>query len=517
MLINQLESISDSHDQQRNLPSLHSKVWNNIHAHLNNKNSSILPKWGNTEIVYVEGHPIYIELAWEITLVLMSVKDFKKEYKIDMSPLEFILVNKKLLKSSLYEKWYKWVRKFEPILLWREVVWSTTNIASRLGIDTTTYVSKVHALLELKDDSRVIISDLWSANGTTVQTASYINLDISHSINGITNLVKNQLLIDADPFLKTLWPNIQFWMSQWKVWNCYFIASLNAIKENPNGYHLLKKLISQDPSWKWKVTFGKWFYTMIWNEDLEEVENKSLKKWSLGDRILERAYWRIRFNEYTHSENNINFLIWLQLHKSTETALEKTKTGQYTHEWWDMSELVETFFSNQVDTYNFNPIHSNRPNDEQIEKFIFLYNTVILNTKWAHIITAATTDLKYLVNIKGKDILRIYFPKTSEAYMRTSNKIQSTNADDIYENLYQQILSWEYSNDEKYFELADIFGNLCKFPFIHWYSVGEVNLSKGYIEIVNPHDTLNMRYKISIKNFIKYGFKLNVNSISIVQ
>jgi len=155
----------------------------------------------------------------------------------------------------------------------------------------------------------------------------------------------NSLDIRNDALMNTLRPNGFFdtvW--QWAVWNCYSITSNQLIKEHPKARELLNRTIKQwrtpdeyEVTLRWKFAGRREEWSVYVNKkDIDYT--KQLKKWQLGDYILERAYASFRNMIYKW----VHISKWMSLTGMTLRYVQPN--GALVHEGGYWYEVFEAFF-----------------------------------------------------------------------------------------------------------------------------------------------------------------------------
>lgn len=471
-----------------------------------------LARWGEIKL--------YIGKWTELTI--LSKESFLSKisstsFTVDVS---YLIVTQWFI-EEFPNKWYKGLRKFERVMLWRNTKGYHADISNRLELWDDSYISAIHLSIELRDDNLITITDLHSTNGTFCSfswwevLSTYPRQNIKQDFSA-----RNQDLINKDLILAWLWPNIHRGMQQWPVWNCYFVAAMNAIKTHSQWYELLKWMIAQLPNGDYRVLFrGIHKYTDISRTDIDEMWEQKME-WSLGDHILERAYWRLRFNKLW-----TNFKTWFTFEEATESGLRRmpargstlkavTSRGYKVHEFWNSVDVFSDFFGDIVNTeihglwvipwvkkWSLMDLLKNSPNQE-------------------HILTLSTVNLRALAmqpQLSRWDLIAImqdYFPIGSNLYNTlVSSELDSKNVSPevVYDLLVTKILIWQIQwGDAQKFHMPDIHDRECWLYFWHAYSVGEVNTEEWFIEVINPHDTVNERFKFPIASVDRLFWYLSI-------
>lgn len=471
----------------------HEWVRSSIHRILDRTNFYRIPKGWKAIVRYKKWNPLVIQLwgnssakDWVTELILISTSDYREIYWIDLVTPYFLIHTDSLpLQTQL--QWYKGVRMNEIIRLG---LYSDADIASRLQFAHNPYISRHHMELELLDNGDFEIRDLWSTNWTFL---TYHEKEESQTKQSI--IEQNMKEIQQNQFLSRLWPNLSKGMKQWPVWNCYFVAAINSIKEHPNCVKLLTQII-QPHSQGYKVHF-LWInqFTVITEQDITEMWDKKLQ-WSLGDHILERAYWRLRHDRYDPS---LRWWFREQIHRTKWTVLAHDRSGYKVHEWWWMKHVLSDFLG---------------PLIEKLESFDGIYSTsnsnVISQLNSDNLITASTPSVEKINRdaLYNKKLFPLFFPESSQIYQEASTSMfgfwWKKSKEQVYENISRKIAMWQITGDKHLFTVLDINNSPQVFYFNHAYSVGYIDNSAWYIELINPHDTQYGRYYISIRSFYLY-------------
>lgn len=418
-------------------------------------------------------------------------------------------------------KWYKWLRKFERVILWRNAKGYHADVSNRLDLWGDECISGVHLSVELSEDNIITITDLHSTNGTFCSFSWWEVLPTDPRQNIKQDFsARNQDSINKDPILAWLWPNIHRWMQQWPVWNCYFVAAMNAIKTHSQWYELLKWMIEQLPNEDYRVFFrGINRYTDISMADIHGMWDEKME-WSLGDHVLERAYWRLRFNKLW-----TNFKTWFSFEEATESGLRRmpahgstlravTTRGYKVHEFWSSVDVFSDFFGDIVNTESHGLWVI--PWVKKWSLMDLLKNS--LNQEY--ILTLSTVNLRALAmhpQLSRRDLIGImqrYFPVGCNLYSSlVSSEFNFKNVlpEDVYDLLVTKILIWQIQwGDAQKFSMSDIHDRECWLYFWHAYSVGEVNTEAWFIEVINPHDTVNERFKFPIVSIDRLFWYLSI-------
>lgn len=412
-----------------------------------------LPK--NTNLTIEYQWPIMLELWWDINDAQNEIIILKSSDLENFDPnVPYIIIQPNVFYPSNWSSWFKWLREYERVNLW---FWYWR-------FDFWKYVSRNHITISLEQWKIKIID---TSKNWTYMSESWNIVEVSQKKSG-----------ENSDYFTELWPNwFDFLMRQWPVWNCYFVAALNAIKENPNAQNYLKELIRPNGKWWWIVSFKwTWQETEIKIEDIYEMQWNTLY-WQLWDKILERAYLRLR-----HDRAN-PILRWWILFKDWWTALP-WYDGNFAHEWGHIEEVFYNFFWDKI-------------------------KNLILELFYGDELYAYS--IKYLKeNINGKELLTLSTPSIKSVYEFWKLHIYFPNKtiwerEEIYNNV-------KYKWDKVLFQVEDINWVIRDFNFQHAYSIWKYNLEKWWMEIINPHNTGDKRYKISLENIFKYFWDMVITS-----
>lgn len=505
--------ISPSNSNDLLLTQIHtndllSNIWNHVGWIFNKNTFHAVERRANISFHYKEWTPLIIRLWWKddlatsmTELILISSKDFKSRYWYELVT-PYFLINTASLPLRTNFHWYKWIRIDEVIRLGLD---SDPNIASRLWLDKNPYISRHHMEIKLLASWYFVLRDLWSTNGTFI---SYPENSITQweDFSQKNNIQRNMDEIQKDQFLSKLWPNLSQGMKQWPIWNCYFVAALNSIKEHAQCIHLLRNMI-QPHAQGYRVQF-LWInqFTIISDKDISNMWEKKLR-WSLGDHILERAYWRLRHDRYDPS---LRWWFQEQIVRTNWTLLATNYRWDLVHEWWWMNEVLSDFLG---------PILTEM---QEVNDICLSSNIHTLShLRWDELVTASSPSVEYLGKIIGSDIAKqrtifsLYFPPDSSIYRQaeqylTRNFWSRITHDMVHARIAEQIKYWRIHWDSPVFRVPDI--NNCKqeFHFCHAYSIWRIDHVTWYVELINPHDTIHERFCISIQNFYKYFYNLTI-------
>lgn len=492
---------------------LPSNIGNYIHALLNKQQFHSVTKGGSVTLRYKKWVPLVIRLCWKddtkesvTELIVISSEDYKRQYWHGLVT-PYFLINKSELPIRENLKWYKWVRTNEVIRLGLH---SDSQIASRLWLDSNPHISRHHMELELLQNWDFVIRDLWSTNGTFL---NYIDASstLSDRVSQKSVIERNMEEIAQDPFLSSLWPNLSKWMKQWPVWNCYFVAAINSIKEHPRGVSLLRQMVQPHPQW-YRVQF-LWInqFTIISNKDIDDMGNNKLHG-SLWDHILERAYWRLRHDRY---DPMLRWGFHEQIARTHWTLLATNHRWDLVHEWWWMKEVLSDFLGTVLD---------------ELRSMDGLYLTQnprpLSHLRWDELVTASTPSVEHINSkVGGSHIFQrraffsLYFPPNSTIYKEAERYLQRNHwsrltVDMIHDRISTRIWYGDISGDWPSFSIVDINHVPQKFHFNHAYSIGRIDHVSWYVELINPHDTLKERFYLSIANFYKYFNNLTIARLS---
>lgn len=479
---------------------------------LNIKTFHPVPRWSSVCFHYKRWKPLILRLWWKdnanhsmTECILISSEDFQAQYWHELAT-PYFLINTAALPIKEHLKWYKWVRLGEVIRLWLH---SDSQVASRLSFDTNPYISRYHMELHLLDNWEFLIRDLWSTNGTFL---SYLHESSSNEMNHSKKSIiqSNMEEIAKNRFLSTLWPNLSEWMKQWPIWNCYFVAAINSIKEHPKCASLLSQMV-QPHTDGYRVQFlGINQFTVISNKDIDDMGRNRLS-WSLGDLILERAYWRLRHDRY---DSRLRWGFQQQIACTNWTLFATNHRWKFVHEWWWMKEVLSDFLGTLLAEV------------QSIDNLFLSANSGVLShLRWDNLVTASSPSVE-LIDSKGtshrgkrRELFSRYFPADSQIYREAEQYMRRVNGshitqDMIHERISEQIVYWDISWDQQTFTIQDINQVKRKFYFNHAYSIGHIDYVMWYVELINPHDTVNGRFHLSIVNFYTYFNNLTIARLS---
>lgn len=311
----------------------------------------------------------------------------------------------------------------------------------------------------------VIKSSTWLVGWAILAISSHAlaidgnpNIPKEYSLASQLQLWLNEDAIKTDAYLKFLWPD---WvresnMEQWDIGNCYLIAAIQSIKQHPNCIKILKNIIKPwKNEWEWIVKFQKPKTEIIVNRDQIDWVRKMRATWSLGDNILEIAYWQL----IAQKNKNNQSIKWSDLFENN---------GKPVSAGGLQIEVLEALFGENL-------VFNERYNASQVWEL----KDVIKNVDFKNAYTHHPIDLLWRI--------KEFIPDISE------EEIQKMKDD--YEN-------WK-SLDIYSFKVMDYWWNVKNIVFNHAYTIWEIN-PDGYVEVINPHDTENDRIILKIEDFKKF-------------
>jgi hypothetical protein len=479
---------------------------------LNIKTFHPIPRWSSVSFHYKRWELLILRL-WGIDnsnnamteLLLISSEDFNTRYWYELAT-PYFLINTSALPLTEQLQWYKWIRIDEVIRLGLH---SDPYVASRLWLDKNQYISRHHMELQLSSDWEFVLRDLWSKNGTFINYPDVWTPN-GENISKKSSIERNMEEIAKNRFLSTLWPNLSEWMKQWPVWNCYFVAAINSIKEHPKCASLLSQMV-QPHTDGYRVQFlGINQFTVISNKDIDDMGRNRLS-WSLWDLILERAYWRLRHDRY---DSRLRWGFQQQIACTNWTLLATNHRWKFVHEWWWMKEVLSDFLGTLLAEV------------QSIDNLFLSANSGVLShLRWDNLVTASSPSVEH-IDSKGtshigkrRELFSLYFPADSQIYREAEQYMRRVNGshitqDMIHERISEQIVYWDITWDQQTFTIQDINQVKRKFYFNHAYSIGRIDHASWYVELINPHDTLNERFHLSIDTFYKYFNNLTIARLS---
>jgi len=459
--------------------------------------------WSTSEAVITE----YNELVWkykterEENWVFMH--KFLTEEELDRFNL--LDISEGVIESELVESFYDiWDRVNIPrsdwsisegIITWhnelsweykveREENWSYAHKfigSERLNEVNLNPVDKIGDVKSFWD----LYLILWKINTLEWSRKSYSGADLINMIQRVEsweldiNFVtrtwglrdKVQLLLNNKKFLldqwylSTLWPKgLSEHVSQWSVWNCYFVAALYAMKSSSIGVELMSDMIKPSLDWRWRdVRFFKenWeaWTTTIKESDL--VKDKQLSNWQLGDYIIERAYSRFEHEMRwfdpgkTYIRTNEN-----------ELSFEGGRTEKsFSYFFWPYARS-SLFYLGMIDV------------KQELSDIQSKENVV----SWVN-----SLHKSYLLNIFDQD----------PSFIEESLGIRTR------EDLQEFVENDSGRSDSYKYYVKDVNWRKQELYFSHAYILGEIDLNRWVVEVVNPHDTNAKRIYISIDNLSK--------------
>ena len=234
--------------------------------------------------------------------------------------------------------------------------------------------------------------------------------------------LKNNDLIEKSR-LRQLWPN---WLNsvtkQWNVWNCYFVAWLNTLKNHPNWWNILKDMILIKWNWNYEVNF-KWYnkVIIITKNDINEMWKAKIETNNIWDLIIERAHARVineerwwkngetfylKWNDYNHagwhSDKVLSLLLWDEVNSFKSSSNIKTYIKKWFNEYdfmWLYSKLEKTdkdFYN--VKDFNWKNIkihYSHAYSIKNIDKERWIIDVINPHNSWVTL----TFNIKEIENI----------------------------------------------------------------------------------------------------------------------
>jgi len=277
-------------------------------------------------------------------------------------------------------------------------------------------------------------------------------------------LLRNNDFIEKNSTLRKLWPK---WLEnntmQWTVWNCYFVAAFNSLKNHPRWWEILSDIITELPWWKsWEVRF-KWHKDVIIidQKDLDEMWTNKIhdfnEEWNfignsnIWDNIIERAYDKI--------EHKIRW--W----ESWKTMFSRDKKNKLLFDWWFSDKSMHLIFWDDV-------------------KVIWYEN----QGKWKIGIFKDWDEKGRVYGriFKNQDILETFKSNLEEWNLINLSSLQK-----------------KWKDDTKRYMWVDYFGKEIDFAYSHAYTLYSFNKNEGYFSVINPWNSWT-KIKLKIEDFTKY-------------
>jgi len=370
-------------------------------------------------------------------------------------------VNDKWQLITFWEEWWVYMEKsFSPNQL------DKINLINNIDFD----INKANSIEELFN----LIDKQWKIwDYDSIYLKKVINMYLNWEIelNTITRtswlrdkvlLLKNSEFINKS-VLKELWPN---WLdtktSQWPVWNCYFVAWLNSVKNHPNWWKLLEEMITIKSNWDFEVHF-KWYYKPITISlnDINEMWRNKIDSHNIWDIVIERAHARV-----------VNDIKWW---KKWQTMFFRNNENELIHEWWNISKVLELFYWN-----NINISHISDYTDWKKR----------INKNWK--LTEINEKNWFFTFNKNDDFWNFVMENLDEKnFMWLSSKSLNGKTDaDSYVWL------------DFYWKKVDI---------AHWhaYTIYDFNKKEWWVSVVNPWDS-SQHIKYSINDISKYFWWITI-------
>lgn len=408
--------------------------------------------------------------------------------------------------------------QFSNISIWNEIMFITNSWSKY------TFYKLSDSSYVMKWDSTSKFSNLfWKAWNLTIlaewnfsfQTSDWFGFK-SSGIRDLQFIKWNNSSVDTSFYIKHLWPNwINAPMKQWPVWDCYLVATIDALKRNAFSWDLMSKIIQPNmENWvmRWYRVNFRWLnkYVIIDDSAIWEMGINRVS-WQLWDIILERAYARLRkhisinwvsedFADHKWRNFRINKrLIWDKIlftpisddfnRSGWEKILRSSDTMAINLDWTHVhtggfqEDVCKYFFSEE----DFSSNISYNPNRLQNLKSASLTQDHLVEywkqqAGWKIVMTA-TSLFSHKLSL---DMLMEIMPNKSKSQIeKMLADLKMWKRNDLYEYIWKDI-DWQ------------------SIPLVFWhaYSVWTINHNQRWIEVINPHDTAKKRYRISFKNFL---------------
>ncbi len=233
-----------------------------------------IPKNTETLLTY-EWKEITIFLWNNQMIQVIKTSDLPKDIR-DNYRTPYLIIQPDLFSQSKQEKWFKWLRQWEPVLIWRN------NERFQFWND----VSKNHVYIALEWDTIKLFDD--STNGT------FVNKDIWTWIWKKESPLKGEKVVEAN--------NIQRNQEVLAVWDLHGniealwgnLNSLWVIDKNKNWIGWDRKLVFQ-----WDILADR---NTQWLQILQEIERLKLQ--------AKNAWWDITIIAGNHDDIAVSFLLW---------------------------------------------------------------------------------------------------------------------------------------------------------------------------------------------------------------
>ena len=260
-------------------------------------------------------------------------------------------------------------------------------------------------------------------------------------------------------------------MEQGSAGNCYFIAALQTMKSKPGWLSGLMNIITKTQDGYAIHFLGDQKITVVTWDDLKRLRRtwKEMKSWQLGDRILEYAYLRKRSANAS----------WKALPESTngDTVLP-TGNGRLAHEWWRSEDVFLDLFWQKLDHKYLKDYVSSSELFDALEQ-----------RGWYGL---GSMDPERINMIEMRNI----FPgKSIWELEELQKKIQAGRWD-----------SHQYSVQDIYWTTRTVYMQ-------HAYTIEWFSRTHDWVEVVNPHDVLGDRFRISSSELMKKFRSMDVGGI----
>lgn len=283
----------------------------------------------------------------------------------------------------------------------------------------------------------------------------------------ITTLSKSQKALYNE-----LWPmGLVSVMEQGSVGNCYFIAALQTMKSKPGWLSSLMDIITKTQDGYVIQFIGDQKSTIVTLDDIKKLRRawKEMKSWQLGDRILEYAYLRKR------SANAAGKAV--PESANWNTVLPK-ENGELAHEWWRVKDVFLDLFWKKLESIHFRSVANSSKLFDALEQ------------KGGYGLSSMHPKVIDMID------LRNIFPDKSRWELKELQKKIKTGR-------------W----DSHKYSVQDIYWNTRTVYMQHAYTIEWFSRTHDWVEVVNPHDVLGDRIRMSSSELMKKFRSMDVWNI----
>ncbi len=328
------------------------------------------------------------------TKINSELKNSKPWDIIEINTWNSIYVFKKINSKTYESVWWSnenliWniINKQENLIItnnWKIKFWwiETSVIKSINKLENPNKINDISSAKSIEELLKIIESKwkIWNYKSdylidliykyiNWVNNVKLENITRTDWLRNIVALLKNNDLIKKSS-LRQLWPNwLDSTTKQWQIWNCYFVAWLNTLKNHPNWWNILKKMIKIKWHWVYEVNF-KWYNKpiIITKNDLNEMWKAKIETNNIWDLIIERAHAKIinkqrwwksgetfinNLNDFNHAWGHSDEVLDLLLWNEVTSFRVKNKFNKYINKWFEKYDFMWLYSKLEKTDKNF--------------------------------------------------------------------------------------------------------------------------------------------------------------------